>query len=117
MATPPTAATYSGGLSTPFETRPTTRVTDELERMMAQALNNSGASTVPDRRASRRGRAAVRESHDLRARRRPDRNTQGPTAQLGRTDGSCPGLAPPTEKNPTARRRPREPLRANRIPT
>ena len=54
MVTPPTAATYSGDLSTPFETRPTTRATDKLERMMAQALNTPAASTVPDRRASRR---------------------------------------------------------------
>ena len=54
MVTPPTAATYSGDLSTPFETRPTTRVTDTRERMMVQALNNPAASTVPDRRASRR---------------------------------------------------------------
>ena len=54
MATPPTAATYSGDLSTPFETSPTTRVIDTLERMMAQALKNPAASTVPDRRDSRR---------------------------------------------------------------
>jgi hypothetical protein len=53
MATPPTAATYSGYLTTPFETRPATRVTNKLERMMVQTLNNPAASTVPDRRASR----------------------------------------------------------------
>ena len=44
------AATAPGDLSTPFETRPTTRVTDTLERMMAHALNNPAASTVPDSR-------------------------------------------------------------------
>jgi hypothetical protein len=47
MATPSTAATYSGELSPPFETGPTIRVTDTLERMMARALNNPAASTVP----------------------------------------------------------------------
>ena len=54
MATPPTAGTYSGDLSTPFETIPTTRGADKLERMMAQALKYLAASTVPDRRGSLR---------------------------------------------------------------
>jgi len=54
MATPPTAATHSGDLSTPFETNPTTRVIDTLERMMAQLVYNPGTSTVPERRDSRR---------------------------------------------------------------
>jgi hypothetical protein len=54
MATPPTAATYSADLSTPFETSPTTRVIDTLERMMAQAVYTPGTSTVPERRAARR---------------------------------------------------------------
>ena len=52
MATPPTAATYSGDLSTTFETSPTTRVIDTLERMMAQAVHNPGTSTVPERRGA-----------------------------------------------------------------
>jgi len=54
MATLPTAATDAGDLSTPFETSPTTRVTDTLERMMAQAVDNPGTSTVPERCDTRR---------------------------------------------------------------
>jgi len=78
MATPATAATHAGDLRTPFETSPTARVIDTLERMMTQALNNPAASTVPDRRGSRRGRAAVRECHEVRTGPRPDRTTPRP---------------------------------------
>jgi hypothetical protein len=48
MATPPIVATDAGDLSTSFETSATIRVTDTLERMMAQAVDNLGTSTVPD---------------------------------------------------------------------
>jgi hypothetical protein len=41
MATPSTAAIAAGDLSAPFETSPTTRVTNTLERMLAPAFNNS----------------------------------------------------------------------------
>jgi hypothetical protein len=54
MATPPTASTYSGDLSTAFETSPTPRWIDALERMMAPAVCNPGTSTVPERRNARR---------------------------------------------------------------
>ena len=54
VATPPIAAIHSGDPSTPFEARPTTRVTDQLERMMAPALNNPAASAMPDSCHSRR---------------------------------------------------------------
>ena len=43
---------------------------------------------------------------------------QGPTAGLGRTDGSCPELTPPTEDNSYGVAAAREsPFRANQIPT
>jgi len=54
MATPPTAATDAGDLTPPFATKATTQVTDTLERMMAQAVDNPGTSPVPERRDTRR---------------------------------------------------------------
>ena len=91
MATPPTAATSCGHLSTPFETSPTTRVTDTLERMMAQ-----GVGTPPQHRpcptvAISAAAAPPRERAQLGE---PDVDRlgqpQGPIAKRGLTDGLRP---------------------------
>ena len=98
MATPPTAATSMPVTSAPRPRRaPTTRVTDTLERMMAQALNNPWRRPCPTV-APYAAAAPPRERAQMCE---PDADMtgqpQGPTVKLGRTDGSCPELTPPTE--------------------
>ena len=118
MATPPSAATSSDDLGTLSETRSTIRSTHNVERMVAQDLNNLTAAIVPGSYgAFGRGRAAVRERDDVRHGHGGDRNTPEPERAGGLANGSCDEWTPPVEVNPTARRRASVPSHANRTPT
>lgn len=101
MTTPPTAATDSAELSTPFETSPIPRVADTLDQLMAQALSNPAPSTVPDSREAHAADAPPSGSATTAV---PDADMlgepHGPTATRGLTDGSCCELTPPTERTP-----------------
>jgi len=101
MATPPTAATYLGDLSTPFETSPTTRVTDTLERMLAPASEPPGRG---DRARQLRLSAADAPLCERATTCDVDTAVIGPPQdreiKRGFTDGSCRELTPPTERKP-----------------
>ena len=95
MATPPSPAIQSDDFGMLRETTPTTRNTDEVERVMAQRPEQPACG---DRARQwqwlRFGRAAVRESRDVRMEHRRDRDPRSRDRERGLADGSCRQLAP-----------------------
>ena len=86
-------STYSGDLSTPFETSPTTRVTETLERRRAPPPEQPDCG---DGARQLRRCAADAPPFGSTTMCEPDADVigqpQGPTTTLGLTDGSCPEL-------------------------
>ena len=82
-----TAETYAGDFSTPFETSPTTRVIDNARTEDgASARTTHCGDRAQPLPTLRRGRAAVRESHDLR----PAHRCARTTTQAEREDVASP---------------------------
>ena len=88
----------TGDVGTLFETRPTTRITDNVERKMAQASQEPvRVDRVRPLRLTPRTRRCTREPRTCDLDSSPIGRPRRPITGRGVADGACPDLTPPTE--------------------